>query len=189
MMMAFFDSVMITGVVTPFEWVMIIAAVVGAGTSAYGQQQQAKAQKAQADYNAEVQRNEAVMAERKATADAEAAAREKRGIRQKARRIRATQEAGFAGAGVVMEGTPLAFLADTTMKEEEDILNIKRADDLNQMGLEYTQQNLLSQADFMQSQSSAASKVANVSAGATLAAGLGQAAYGYNKYKKPATNS
>jgi len=163
------------------EWMVYAAiALISAATSAYGQQQQAKAQKAQADYNAEVQRNEAIMAERQAAVDSEAAAREKRNIRDKARRIRATQEAGFAGSGITMEGTPLLFLADTTMKEEEDILNIKRSDDLNKMGLEYTQQNLLSQADFMQSQASAYSKISNVSSAATIIGGLGQAA---SKYK------
>jgi len=162
----------------PFVW-MIIATILSTATSVYGQQQQAKAQKEQADYNAEVQRNEAIMAERQAAADSEAAARESRNIRDKARRIRATQEAGFAGAGITMEGTPLLFLADTTMKEEEDILNIKRSDDLNKMGLEYTQQNLLSQADFMQSQSASASKIANIESAATVFGGLGKAAYQY----------
>ena len=169
--------------ITPFEWIIIAMSVIGTATSAYGQQQQSKAQKEQADYNAEVQRNEAIMAERQAATDSEAAAREKRNIRDKARRIRATQEAGFAGSGITMEGTPLLFLADTTMKEEEDILNIKRSDDLNKMGLEYTKQNLLSQADFMQSQSASASKIANTESAATVIGGLGKAAYQYNKFK------
>lgn len=92
----------------------------GASTamSVSGQIAAGKAQQAQANYNAAV-------AERDAVAQRQAAAAQEQIIRARAARMLSKQRALYAKAGVTMEGTPLAVLADQAQQAELDALTAR----------------------------------------------------------------
>lgn len=114
------------------------AILIGAGISAYSSYQQGKQEDRMAQYNAAVQRNNAKLNEQMAYRQADAQkniynqqqqaiaqeqaanfAQAKEAIRRQEMEkesLMAKQRAAYAGAGVVMEGTPLAMLADTESK-------------------------------------------------------------------------
>lgn len=50
---------------------------------------------------------------------------EAQNIRQQYRKLRAQQTAGYLAAGVTMEGTPLAMLAETAKQEERDVFAVQ----------------------------------------------------------------
>lgn len=106
--------------------IMIAMAASGA-MQAYGQYQQGKAQEAASKYQAQVNENNAIIAER------EAAAAEERGkdAEGKQRRLtaqfQAQQEAAYAKSGVLMDsGSPLDILSDTAALGEIDALTIRQ---------------------------------------------------------------
>lgn len=95
---------------------------IGAGglMSAYSQLQAGKAAADVADYNAQV-------LEYQAGVSRETAAYEEKRLRRAAERIKSTQRARYAKAGVTFEGSPLAVLADTAAEAEMDALAIRYA--------------------------------------------------------------
>jgi hypothetical protein len=119
--------------------VVSVAAATTGGIIAYqGQQQQAENASRIANYNAimqqrnsdmqsrlavrqqqinasflKTQQNQTAGLDNQATAIEQQAAEENRRNNERKQRLLATQRAGYAKAGVVMEGTPLAILADT----------------------------------------------------------------------------
>lgn len=95
----------------------VAASAVGAGVSFYGQQQQAKAAEATADYNAQLARNQAAH-------ETEAAAENARRKARENARIIGLQREAIAASGMASTGTPLALLGETVMSLERDLLDI-----------------------------------------------------------------
>jgi len=105
---------------------MAAIAAGGAGFMGYkGNQAAAKAARQTAEYNAKVAENEAIILQRKKTAE-EAA------MRQSAERTIASQRVATAASGVQMSGSALQALADSYFATEMDALNIQYAADIEQ---------------------------------------------------------
>ena len=105
---------------------MAAVAAGGAGFMGYkGNQAAAKAARQTAEYNAKVAENEAIILQRKKTAE-EAA------MRQSAERTIASQRVATAASGVQMSGSALQALADSYFATEMDALNIQYAADIEQ---------------------------------------------------------
>lgn len=104
--------------------VIPIAALVVSAAGAYmsydAAQEQAKATKATAAYNAKVQENEAIQADMEAR---EEIAR----TRRQNKRLLAEQRASVAGSGVAMAGSPLEVLGDNAAMYELNALDQARA--------------------------------------------------------------
>lgn len=122
----------------------IVASLVGTGMAYYSQQTQARNAERMASYNAEIQRQNAdatfraqqasVRMQQEAAAQNEAAIRAQANAQTRARegqvreelrrqalekeKFLSRQRAGFAAAGVVMTGSPLAVLSDTAAQFE-----------------------------------------------------------------------
>lgn len=204
----------------------IVSSLVGAGMAFYGQQQQAQNAERVAAYNAAVQKQQAetniAIARRQAEinqnamavqfqqADAinqQAAATERQANEQQRRqreeqqRLVAAQKAGYAKSGVVMEGTPIAMLAETVgifelqnqdVNYEADMRSrsMQRQSQLTRYGLSndaYTQKlNLaaseaayrigLDESRITKAQGAAAAQGYRTSSYGTLISGVGNAA-------------
>jgi hypothetical protein len=92
------------------------------GLNALGTYQQIRAAKADAAYQASVANANATLAERQAVEAGKTGAYEQSQIRDKARKIEATQRAQIAASGLELAaGSPLNILADTAYQSEQDV--------------------------------------------------------------------
>ena len=138
------------------------AGIGGTALAAYGQYEAGQAAKATASYNAKLANNEARAKEQQAHV-------ESRQMQKQKERLLASQRAGFAkGGAMVTEGTPLLLMAEQAGTMELDILNQQR-----NRANEATA--LRSEADMMKYQGKQAARAANISAGATVLQGAGNA--------------
>jgi hypothetical protein len=94
-----------------------VAAVAAAGVSAYGAYEQGQAQKEMSKYNAEVARNNAKAINSQTDYDVQR-------IKDRNRRIRATQASGFLKSGVTLEGSAQDVLYDSSLEGEMDALSV-----------------------------------------------------------------
>lgn len=102
------------------------AAAAGGGIMGFkGNQAAAKAARQTAEYNAKVAENEAILLQRKKTA-------EEASMRQSAERTIASQRVATAASGIQMSGSALQALADSYFATEMDALNIQYAADIEQ---------------------------------------------------------
>lgn len=101
-------------------------ALAGLSTAALGQYQAGQAAEAQGESQAVWNEYNAQLAERDAKEAQEAAAHEERRFRKGGQRLKATQRARFAKAGVTPEGSPDIFEEQQITEIEEDALNIRR---------------------------------------------------------------
>lgn len=97
--------------------ISVATAVIGAGVTIYGQEQQKKAVEAQADYNEEVAKNEATRINEETRQNALRVSKEKN------RAISAIRAANAAN-GLALEGTPLAVLGDVATEFEQEIADL-----------------------------------------------------------------
>ncbi len=101
--------------------------IAGAAISAAGAIQQGAAAAQQAKLQQEILEQNALLAERRAKAERDAATDAARVFEKEGKRISGAQRAAFARGGVLAtEGTPLLVLAETVRNLEEDRLNILR---------------------------------------------------------------
>lgn len=103
-----------------------------------GNMAQAKTLEATAAYEAQVRKNEAIVAERKKTDD-------QRILRKNAERLAATQKVSTAASGIEMSGSPMQALADTYFNTELDALRIQYASDIEQTRFEADRQLTLAE--------------------------------------------
>ena len=150
--------------------VAMALSLAGSGFSAYGSIQQGKAAKKAAEYNAAVQRNQAIAARQKAEFDADRQ-------RQVAAAQRAQARAGFAKGGVVMEGTPLLVLESSAEQAELDAQAILYGGDVQATGYE-------AQAGLSELEGKSAQQAGYIGAGTTLLTGAGKAGSLYELSKK-----
>ena len=152
-------------------WVATVVAVIGAGVSIYGQNEQKQAAKATANYKEKLARNEADAKEMQAHVESQQMQKNKQ-------RLLAAQRAGFAkGGSVITEGTPLLLMAEQAGNAELDILNQQR-----NRGIEAA--SLRSEADLTSWSSKQASKAANIGMAGTAIGGASKAYGAYKAGKK-----
>ena len=124
--------------------VSAVATVGGTVMSYMGQQQQASATAAAANYQAQVSRNNAIIAERNAQAIEQAGQTEEQNQRQKTAQLVGQARASMAANGIdTTSGTSLNVLGDTAKLGELDALTIRSntarmADNLRVEGLSDT---------------------------------------------------
>ena len=85
----------------------------------------AKAARQTAEYNAQVQENEAILLQRAKIA-------EENQLRKQAARLAGTQRVATAKSGITMSGSPMQALADTYFNTEFDALKIQYASSIEQ---------------------------------------------------------
>jgi hypothetical protein len=107
-------------------YVQAIIAVAGLAMQAYSGHQQAVAQKQAANYQAQVDNNNATLADYKAETVARIGSIQEDRQRAKVRQMIGTQRAALAGNGLdLSEGTPLDLVTETAATGTEDALNIR----------------------------------------------------------------
>lgn len=147
-----------------------VASVAGAGVAGYGMYQSGQSQKAMANYNSKLARNEAIAKEQQSRAES----LQMRGDKD---RLLAAQRAGYAKSGAIMtEGTPLLVMAEQAGMMELDILNAQRNRSMEA-------QALRSQATLDKYAGNQAAKAATIGAGGTLLSGVGSAGMNIATYK------
>ena len=106
---------------------VIAAAAVGASgfLGFKGNMAAAKAARQTAEYNAQVQDNEAILLQRAKIA-------EENQLRKQAARLEGTQRVATAKSGITMSGSPMQALADTYFNTEFDALKIQYASSIEQ---------------------------------------------------------
>lgn len=115
----------------PFTIALLISAIVGAATGAYGQYQQVQAANAQADFQSDVAKENARIAEMEGNFAHDAARQAEGEHRRKVRAIRGKQRAQMGASGLLVgQGSFGDILADTTELGELDALAIRYEGDL-----------------------------------------------------------
>jgi hypothetical protein len=99
--------------------------MIGAFLGYKGNQAAAKAAQQTAEFNAQVAENEAVILQRKKTA-------EDANLRKASERTIATQRVATAASGIEMSGSALEALKDSYMNTQMDALNLAYASDIEQ---------------------------------------------------------
>lgn len=103
-----------------------VAGVAGTAMSFFGAQQQASAQAKAYEYQAQVGRNNAIIAERNAEAAIQAGKTEEQNQRRKTAQLEGAARAAMAANGLdTTSGTPLDVLGDTAKLGELDALTIR----------------------------------------------------------------
>jgi len=106
--------------------VVVFMMAISAITAAYAAQQQAQAQKAALEYNAAVAKNAEIVAGYEKQAEAEKGVQDELDLRQKTARLKGTQIAEMAAAGLdLSEGSAADILAGTDYMGEVDALRIR----------------------------------------------------------------
>ena len=104
----------------------LVVSAAGAGVSYYGSQQQAKATKQVAAYNAKVQENEAIQQDMEMREQISRTRRENK-------RLLASQRAGVAASGIELSGSPLEILGANAASLELKNQDMGRAASLRLM--------------------------------------------------------
>ena len=141
----------------------VVAVVAGTGIAAYGQYQAGQSQKAMADYNAKLARNEAIARDQATAAETERMRSEKK------RMISAQRAAAGKTGAMISEGTPLLVMAEDAGLMELDILNMKRTGAMQA-------QASRSEATLSKYEGKQAARAGMIGAGSTLLSGFGTAA-------------
>ncbi len=111
----------------PVTWALIGLTTASTAITVQGQQQAAKAQKAQHEYNAAVQENNAIIAEQNAQYEADR-------HDDNLRRILAKQRADYGPSGVTRTGSALDVQLDTVSQSELEKLEILYGGNLSAKG-------------------------------------------------------
>lgn len=148
-------------------WVPIAMAVV----SAVGAVAQAQSAKSAANYNAQIADRNALVTRQQAESN-EAAQR--RNTYRAMGRIRA----GYAGAGVTPEGSPLEVLEDSAAEAELDALNIRYRGEIGATGYE-------DEGKLQRSRASSAMATGALNAGSALLSGAGSYYKSYGSSPAP----
>jgi uncharacterized protein HemX len=134
----------------------------GIGLTAYGQIQAGKQAEANAEYNAQVQQNQAIREEQAAKHDADL-------LSERGRKLRASQRAQTAAAGVTAAGSPFLLFEQTARDLAQDI-------ELTRFGGTQRSSFLKSKSRLTSLQGSQAKRAAGIGAFGTLLSGAGSTA-------------
>lgn len=156
------------------------AAATAGGVSAYQQGQaadaQAKSQQAWAEYNAQIEENNAKTAE--------ATSRyEQRQKRKEDAMLRGSQRVAYAKSGLSLsEGTPLEVMENTAAEQELDILMLKRNADIQAAGHRSAAGGYRMQGDMARRQGKAAKTASYWNMGSSILSGTSEALSLKHKY-------
>jgi hypothetical protein len=152
----------------PITWVALIMMALSAATAAYGSYSSGQAQKKAAEFNAQVQ-------EQNASAAKEKAAYDEQQQRYKARLLISTQIARYSASGAdISEGTPLDVVAEQAFQSEKDSIAIRYGGDV--AGSRY-----LSAASGERFQGQNAATAGQISAVGSILQGAGSMGTAYQK--------
>lgn len=166
---------------------IMMAASVALG--AMGTLQASEAQADAAEYNAQVSRNNAVIADQNAAMEREAGKEEERRHRMKVAQLKGEQRAAFGGNGILLdEGSPLDILMDTEEMGELDAQNILHDSEMRARNFEIQAGNFRGQAGLLDSQASSTRTGGYLSAAGGVMGGISDVSDKWNSYK-PKTGS
>lgn len=149
--------------------IMAVASLASSAVAAKGELESGEAQQEAAEYNAQVDEEDAVAAEKKAIYE--------EGIqRDRVRNFLSQQRAAIGKSGVSVAGSPLLALLDTRKQGELDALAIRQ-------GGQTQASRLRSQAAQTRKTGQAAMKASRYRAGSSLLTGISQAAGSFSKMK------
>lgn len=157
--------------------IAIAATVISTAVGVAGSIQQGKAAKNQADYQAQVARNNRIIAERKAEDARRRGAIEERQQRIKTAQLIGRQRASAAARGVVVDqGSALDITADTAAIGELDALTIRSNAEREALGFETQGANFEAESVLRRRAGSTAQSDSFLSAGGTLLSGTAKVA-------------
>jgi hypothetical protein len=158
---------------------------VGAATTAYGQVQAGKAAEGQANYQAAVGRNNAIIAERQARDSEERGAADELAQRRQTAAILGKQRAGMAANGVdLSSGSPLDILGDTAAFGELDALTVRSNAAREAYGYRNQGAQFTSDAAATTIAGKNSRKASYIGAGSTLLTSASQMGGDYAKFRK-----
>lgn len=151
----------------------IVTSAIGVGVSAYGNYQQTKAANSAAEYNAQLQKRNADVADMQAKDAIQRGEVEEKQFRLNVSKLKGQQRAGFGASGAVVDsGSSLDVLKDTAEFGELDALTIRHNAAVEAWGFKNQAANFTGQADLSRLQK----RSAGFAAGSTLITGAGQVA-------------
>lgn len=161
---------------------------VSTGVAAYGQIQQGKAAKNAADYQAQVARNNQIIAERKAE-DARARGKIASGENDlRTRQLIARQRTGIAGSGQLVDtGSGAEITSDTAALGKLDSLRIVNNAEREASGFENQAFNFGAESELQSFTGKNALGASRTQAFGTLISGAGEVAGKWGAYKKNGT--
>ncbi|MEK9754489.1 MAG: hypothetical protein VW338_14945 [Rhodospirillaceae bacterium] len=174
---------------TTLAYASIAASAVSTVVGAVGSIQQGRAAQAQANYQAQVARNNKIVADRQAADALERGKVSELNYRREVSRLAGRQKAVLAGNGVVVDqGSALDILGDTAELGELDALTIRSNAEREAYGYRVQGNNFEADARLAQARGSAAASAGTFGAITGLLSGAGSVAnkwYGFQKEKVP----
>lgn len=150
----------------------IVMTVASGAVSAVGSIQQGNAAMADAEYQAAVSRNNAIMERNKAKQELQAGEVEANQKRREVAAIIGRQRAGVGASGVTMSGSVLDVLTDTAGQGAFDIAMIRHNAEIRATDRNFSAQNFDAQSELMMMQGRAARQAGYMSAlGTALSTG------------------
>lgn len=164
--------------------IMAVAAVAGAGVSAYGAAKSGQATYASSLYQAQVsERNQQIAAGNASNALAEGQVQEAQ-VRRQAAQTAGSQRASLAALGqVVGEGTAATIQNNTVQLAEADALQVRRNAERDALAFTLQGSQLGSDAVMQRQAGKSAATAGAISAAGSLLTGAGSAAYQYKTLK------
>ena len=155
------------------------AAVVGAGISSYGAYREGMDAKEATEYNANVSRQEAQLAEQQAGMFEASGALDARRQREATARLVSKQKALYGASGVELSGSPLDVMINTSAEGELDAQIMEYNAKIKARNARMTAYGLRSQADYELQTGERYAQAGMIRAGSTL---LTQGSNIYTKY-------
>ncbi len=155
----------------------IVAVSVGGGLQVLSQIQQGRAARETGKAQAAIAERNALLAERQAEAERQAAVAEAKIQREAGEELLARQRALFAKGGVELRGTPLAVVVDTAEKLEADRLTILRESAISAAQARGQADILRLQGRAAKARGGAAGRASVLAAGGTILSTIGQGAF------------
>lgn len=160
-------------------------AVLGTAISTIGMIQQGKAAGAQANFQAGVARNNAIIAQQQATRARQQAAIDEGDFRRDQSDLMASRKSLMGGLGVTGAGSPLAVSSDFAGETEYNAQTIRNQGEVTSNRLQQEAMNQTAQAGLYGMQGRQAVTNSYYRAGGTLMSGLGSAMGGFKSSKAP----
>jgi hypothetical protein len=163
----------------------LVMSAASTGMSYLGSQQQGKAAKQQADYQAQVSRNNAQVAEWQAE-DSQARGKiEEDQHRRKVQQLIGSQKAGISGSGFELgDDTSQSIIGDTAMFGELDALTIRNNAEREAWGYRVQGSNYTADAGLMTARGQSAQSAAKMQGYTDLLGGASKFASGYSTSAK-----
>ncbi len=155
----------------------IVAVSVGGGLTAYSQVQQGRAARAAGKTQEAIAQRNALLAERQAEAEQQAAIEAARQQEREGEALKGRQRAAIAKAGVLARGTPLSVLVETAEVLEAERLTILREGAISASQRKQQAGILRAQGAAAKARGKAAGRAANLAAAGTILTTVGTASF------------